>query len=293
MSTSTGHRVALVTGAASGIGRAIAQRLAADGMSIGALDRDKDSLRRTCRDIESAGGVAYAAVADLSRREEREHAVIAVVEELGEIDVLVNNAADHGQRHGFLEVTAQEWEEVLATNLTAAAQLAQLTLPAMLRGGKGCIINILAIQAELPVPSYATYVASKGGLDALTRALAVELSPRGIRVNAVVPGAIATGSAEAALAQPVGLAGSPEGPTTLGPATLLGRMGLPGEVAGAVAFLASDDASFITGALLHVDGGRRISRRPDPFSRFEAPLDSAAEPRGGEDEAGAVDAQQQ
>ncbi len=290
MSSSPDRRVALVTGAADGIGRAIALRLADNGMSIGAVDRDEASLRRTCRYIESAGGDAYPAVANLARSEEREQAVAAVVEELGEIVLLVNNAANHGERHSFLDVSSQEWEEVLATNLTAAAHLAQQTLPAMVRRGKGCIINILAIQAELPLPSYATYIASKGGLDALTRALAAEFSPRGVRVNAVVPGAIATASAERALGLP---SGSEASAATERPATLLGRMGLPVEVAAAVAFLASDDASFITGAFLHVDGGRRISRRTEPFSRFDAVLGSGAEPsRSGGGGTSAVDAQQ-
>jgi len=252
--------VALVTGAGGGIGAAIARQLAAASASVAVVDRDAATADATVEAIASAGGRALAIVADISRPEPRRRLVGEVVAGLGEIDILVNNAADHGIRHRFLDVTEAEWERILATNLTATAFLAQAVAPSMARRGGGAIVNLAAIQAALPVPTYASYVATKGGIISLTRALAVELSPHGIRVNAIAPGAIASGSTVDALAA----SGDPTGSAP----TLLGRMGTVEEVANACVFLASDAASFVTGTMLVVDGGRSLSREPDPFATF-------------------------
>ena len=251
-------KVALVTGAAGGIGRATVERLAREGASVVATDMDGERLAASLDPLRAAGLDVVAHVADLAKASARDELVPFAVEKKGRLDILVNNAAFHGPRETFVDSAEADWHKVFEVNVIAAMALSRASARPMVAAGGGAIVNVGSIQAGMPVATYAAYAASKGAIESLTRALAVELSADGVRINAVTPGVIATDAFKTTLSRSTASAPIP-------PATLLHRTGGPGEVAAAIAFLASDDASFITGAILSVDGGRHLSRRPDPF----------------------------
>jgi 3-oxoacyl-[acyl-carrier protein] reductase len=243
-------RVAVVTGSGSGHGRGIARRFAEAGASVVVHYRRSESgAGQVVEAIESAGGVARALRADLTRGEEVERLFAAVVEESGGLDILINNAGIYPLAL-LVDMTEDEWEAVTDANLKSVHLCTQA---AARRMKNGCaIVNVASVEALQPMPMHAHYDAAKAGVLMHTRAAALELGPRGIRVNAVSPGLIGRDGLEEDW---------PEGVEGWLEVVPLGRMGAPEDVADACLFLASGAARWITGANLVVDGGGVIARR--------------------------------
>ncbi len=241
--------MALVTGSGQGIGQAIAIRLAQEGADVIIDDRViGESAQATVDTITKLGRRATTVQGDLANPADDRRVIAEGVEKLGKIDILVNNAGVE-KRADFWDVTEQDFDFVLGINLRGTFFITQdfvNHLRATQRTGR--IINISSVHEELPFPHFSTYCASKGALKMLCRDLAIELAPLGITINNVAPGAIETPINKALLSNPELL-------KTLLSKIPLGRMGNPNDVAGLVAFLASDDASYITGATFVVDGG--------------------------------------
>jgi len=241
-------RVALVTGASQGIGRATALALAQAGARVAVAARNAGKLAEVVAEIAAAGGEAIAVPMDVADAEQVKAGFRQTTGKFGKLDILVNNAAI--TRDGLaVRMKAEDWDAVLRTNLTGAHFCAQQAMSVMMRARYGRIINVTSVVAETGNPGQANYVAAKAGLIGLTRALAVEIASRNITVNAVAPGFIVSPMTDP-LPQTV-----KDGLVARVP---LGRMGTDAEVAAAIVFLASDEAGYITGAVLDVNGGLRM-----------------------------------
>jgi 3-oxoacyl-[acyl-carrier protein] reductase len=238
-------RVAMITGASQGIGRACALKLAAEGATVAVAARNQDKLKELVNEIISSGGKAAAFALDVTDEEQVKSAVKAAIAQFGKIDILVNNAGITRDQL-LLRMKRADWDAVLQTNLTSAYLCTQQVTSSMLKQRWGRIINITSVFGQMGQAGQANYAASKAGLIGLTMAVARELGSRNITCNAVAPGFIETAMTEA-LGEDFKESAAKQIP--------LGRVGSPTDVAGAVAFLASDEASYITGHVLNVNGG--------------------------------------
>jgi len=241
--------VTLVTGARRGIGRVIALRLARCGpVALNDIAEGKDELEGVAEEVRGIGGRALVAPGDVTEADQVDAVVKQSVEEFGRLDVLVNNAGI--TRDGLLvRMTEEQWRSVLEVNLTGAFLCSRSAAKVMLRQRSGCIINMASVVGIMGNAGQANYAASKAGLIGLTKSMARELAPRGITVNAIAPGFIAS-----PMTDKVG----EQARDKLSSLIPLGRLGTAEDVADAVAFLASDAASYITGQVLKVDGGMHM-----------------------------------
>ena len=243
-------RWAVVTGASRGIGRAIALRLAADGLAVVALGSTRDGLDGVVRAIEENGGVVRAHSCDLADRTQVDALCAHLVADHPQLHALVN-CAGIVRVGGVADFSRDDWDQVIEVDLRAVFELSRAMLPALVAGasrstGGSSIVNVSSVMGLLATPGITSYSAAKGGMNHLTRSMAVEVGEHGVRVNAVAPGFIRTDMFETA--HPV------ERQRALAESHPLGRLGTPEEVAAVVSFLCSDDASFISGAVIPVDG---------------------------------------
>ena len=239
-------KVALVTGASRGIGRATAARLAHSGYAVGVNYYErKDKADELVAELSAAGCEAIAVQADVADRAAVDTMVRRVTDAFGPVTLLVNNAGVAGQAL-FQDITDELWERYFAVNLNGMRHTIQAVLPSMIHEKSGCIVNISSIWGQHGASCEVTYSCTKHAIIGLTRSLAMELAPSSIRVNCVAPGVIDTDMVQVLGADTL---------HDLAEQTPLGRLGTPEDIAAAVTFLASDDASFITGQVLTADGG--------------------------------------
>lgn len=243
-------KVAMVTGAGQGIGLACAEALAREGARVLLTDLKEEAIRGEASRLEQGGAKAAWMVCDVTRRDHVNRAVARAVSEFGRLDVMIANA---GIVHAaeFLELDEADFDRVLAVNLKGVFLAGQAAARQMVKqGAGGVIVNMSSVNAVLAIPNQVPYAVSKGAVNQLTKVMAVALAPHGIRVNGIGPGTILTELARTAVL------GNAEAERKILSRTPLGRMGEPAEIASVAVFLASDEASYITGQTLYPDGGR-------------------------------------
>jgi NAD(P)-dependent dehydrogenase (short-subunit alcohol dehydrogenase family) len=244
-------RTAIITGGASGIGLAISERLAADGAAVAIFDRDGGAAEVAAAKIAAAGATAGGFTVDVTDRSQIEAGVAAVRERLGAATILVNSAGLDGFDE-FLSITPEKWQRIIEVNLTGTFNCCQAVVPDMVSAGWGRIVNISSSSAQGGQPLMTHYVAAKAGVIGFTKALALEFGPRGITVNTIPPGFIDTPMLRKAESK--GLLG--KGVDANAASTPVRRVGRPEDIAAACAFLVRDEASYVTGQVIGVNGGR-------------------------------------
>lgn len=247
MSTKT-KRIALITGGGSGLGLAISKKFVDENIHTVIVGRDEKKLNAAKSQL---GSLCFPITCDITNLAAIPALIDQVVKQFGHIDILVNNAGIN-MKKDFTDVTDEEFQQVLTTNLCSVFAISREVTRQMLLRKKGSIINISSMAAQYGIPKVIAYSASKTAIEGMTRAMAVELSPNGIRVNAIAPGFIVTAMTDAALNA------DPERKAKVFGRTPMGHMGQPADVAETAYFLASDAAKYITGVVLPVDGGNSI-----------------------------------
>jgi NAD(P)-dependent dehydrogenase (short-subunit alcohol dehydrogenase family) len=242
------NKIAIVTGGGSGLGLATAKAFTNAGIKTIIVGRNADKLEKARAEV---GELCFAKICDVSNLASIPKFVQEVIEEFGTIDILVNNAGIN-QKKEFTEVTDEDFQNILTTNLCAVFAMSREVVKHMLPKNAGCIINISSMAAQYGLPKVIAYTASKTAIDGITRAMAVELSPKGIRVNAIAPGFIYSDMTAKALDS------DPERKAKVFSRTPMGIMGQAEDIGNAALYLASDAAKYITGVILPVDGGNSI-----------------------------------
>lgn len=251
-------KVAVVTGAGKGIGRAVARRLAAEGAIVVADDIAADPVEETVQAIKDGGGEGAAAVADVSSAQDVDYLFATAEERFGPVTVLVNNAGLIGRTRHFLEADEAWWDRLIGTNLKSVFLCSHRAARGMVDSGGGAIVSTSSGGATKAHRGEAAYDASKGGIEALTRGMALDLAPYGIRVNAVAPGSIDVSGGQT----------PSEVLAERGEAIPLRRVGIPEDLVGTYAHLVSDDARYVTGAVIAVDGGMVAQQRSPQVDVF-------------------------
>jgi len=245
-------KVAIITGAASGIGRATAVLLAREGAAVVVADIDEAAGVQTVELAAEAGGAAMFVRTDVSRSDDVNRLVATALDRHGRLDTLVNNAFWAVLDRPVTETTDEDWTRTIDVTLRGAFNGCRAAIPALVASGGGSIVNLSSVAGTKSSPRFAAYSAAKGGVGALTRSVAFDYGSQGIRVNAVAPGTIETPAIASILSDPARR-------EYLASKILLGRIGKPDDIARAILFLASDESSFMTGQIMVVDGGRSIS----------------------------------